>query len=247
MHRRDAAPAPHQPVRRHRRVDAAGQQADDPAADAGGHAARSGFLAEVIERFARERLDVNGEVGLAEVDLPAARVLDAPAHFALDLRRRQRKAFVGAPRGDAKTRRAHVTKIGEDRCGQRVDIEHRASRARKVCDAERVADAVGNSVPGRGRAEHELDAPHARYDLPHVEIARGMAKVAHQPTDEPGPVAPFQCDLLVMNDDGIHETASAARRPLTAAPSIVAGRPLSTQSLARNRRTRLVRVPGLGG
>ena len=63
-----AAAAPHQAIRSDRRVDAARQQRDDAPADSSRHAARPGFLSEVIERFACERLDVDRELRIVELD-----------------------------------------------------------------------------------------------------------------------------------------------------------------------------------
>src|SRR4029079_10561070 len=60
---------------------------------------------------------------------------------------------------------------------------------------------------------------------------------------------PLERQLLEVDDDRVHEPmrTSAARWPLHTAPSIVAGRPVSTQSPAsRNRRTP-VRVTGRAG
>src|SRR5207248_3118525 len=64
---------------------------------------------------------------------------------------------------------------------------------------------------------------------------------------EPRPVPALERDFLIVHDHRIHETASAATRPLTAAPSIVAGKPVSTQSPARNNPEISVRHGGRGG
>ena len=69
-----AAAAPHQPPRRHRRIDAARQQAGDAAADADRQAARARLLAEEVERLVRQRLDVNRQLGLRR-DRRASRAL----------------------------------------------------------------------------------------------------------------------------------------------------------------------------
>ena len=60
-----------------------------------------GFLAEVVERFAGERLDVNRELRVVEVDRPSLRFLDASSDLALDLRRGQRESLVCALRRHA--------------------------------------------------------------------------------------------------------------------------------------------------
>src|SRR5215468_3345642 len=71
--------------------------------------------------------------------------------------------------------------------------------------------------------------------------------------DEPRSIAPLERELLVVDDDRVHQewraasARSAARCPLTTALSIVAGRPVSIQSPARNRPGTAVRVDGRGG
>jgi hypothetical protein len=39
---------------------------------------RAAFLAEEVERLIGQQLDVNDQLGLVEIDLPAARFLDPP-------------------------------------------------------------------------------------------------------------------------------------------------------------------------
>ena len=59
------------------------------------------LLAEEIERVVRQHLEVNRQRRIVEIDAPALRFLDAAADLALDLRRRERKALVGAAGADA--------------------------------------------------------------------------------------------------------------------------------------------------
>ena len=119
------------------------------------------LLAEEVERLVRERLDVDRQLRVPEVDVPAARHLDAAADLALDLRRRQRKTLVGAARRHPERRR--------DRSGPRspriaAAIASTSSGVAagpgEVRDAEdarrRVRGPASQSAAG---SEHDLDPP----------------------------------------------------------------------------------------
>src|SRR5689334_9494493 len=95
------------------RIDPAGQQADDATGGTGRQAARSPFLAEEVERPIGEQLDMDDEIRIVEVDRPATRLLDAATDFAFDLRRRQRKALVGATSRDAKAGARAIAEVVE--------------------------------------------------------------------------------------------------------------------------------------
>ena len=60
------------------------------------------FLAEIVKGVIGQHLEMDGQTRPIEVDTPPLRFLDAPANFALDLRRRKRQALVGARRSHAK-------------------------------------------------------------------------------------------------------------------------------------------------
>ena len=78
-------------------------------AHANRHAAGTRFLAEVIERVVGQRLDVNGELGIVQIDRPPPGFLDPAADLAFDLRRRQRKPLVRSARRDPeRSRIRHV-------------------------------------------------------------------------------------------------------------------------------------------
>src|SRR3954449_7332741 len=89
----DAATAPHQAPRGQRRVDPAGEEADDASAHADRHPAGAALPAEGIEGIIRQQLDVNRELRVGEVDRPSSRHLDLPADLPLDLRRREWKSL----------------------------------------------------------------------------------------------------------------------------------------------------------
>ena len=65
-----AAAAPHQSPRGDRRVDAAREQTRHSAADADRHSAGPRILAEGVERLVGQRLDVNRELRVVEIDRP---------------------------------------------------------------------------------------------------------------------------------------------------------------------------------
>ena len=129
---RRAAAASHHPPRRDRRVDAARQQRGDAARRADGQPARAAAACRSSKRAGRHDLDANDERRVREIDLPAARLLDAPADHALELGRRNRKLLVGA----ADTRRE------SSRRGRSAD-------ARSTASIERVDDRAARGAPAR--------------------------------------------------------------------------------------------------
>src|SRR5690242_107229 len=127
------------------RIDPAGQQAHDAAGRSGRQASCSSLFAEKVERPISEQLDVDDQLRIVEVYRPAARLLDAATDLALDLRRCQRKALVGATGRDAKAGARAIAQLVENRRGDRVEVsrnvrptvlERRMSRVRKIGDAE---------------------------------------------------------------------------------------------------------------
>ena len=207
VHEQDAAAAPHQPPRRDGGVDAARQQARHAAADADRHAARAAFLAEVVERLVRQRLDVDRELRLVEVDEPASRFLDPAADLAFDLRRGQREPLVGPAGARPGTcARSRVAEIVQDRRRDRVDVERRAPRLREVGHAEH-ARRCGRGRPCQSAASPSTTSirPMSTRTSRHADVRRRLAQVARQPRDEPGAVVAFEGDFLVVDDDGFHE------------------------------------------
>ena len=172
------AAAPHHAVGRDRRIDAARQQTRDATAGPGRQSAGARLLAEEIEGVIRQHLEVNRQLGIVEIDVPALRLLDETADFALDLRRRERQAFVGAPCGHAERGRSPIAEVVEDRRGERLKFVRRPGGIRKVRDAEDVPHPLAYGLPGRRGAEVDLDAAHRRPDRPDVEVGQGGAQVA---------------------------------------------------------------------
>ena len=200
-----ATPAPHQPPGRDRRIDAAREQADDPPAHADRQPARARVLAEEVERLVRQRLDVDGQLGVVQIDVPPARLLDPPADFALDLRRGHRKPLVGAPHRHAERSRVFGIEIAQDLAGDRVDVERCPSRAGEVPGTEHLRQAIPHAGPVGAITEDDLDAPLEGAHLPDVEVRRRLPDVPDEPRHEPRPVLPLERDLRVVNDDGLHE------------------------------------------
>src|SRR5262249_37709744 len=125
----------------------------------------------------------------------------------------------------------------------------RAAGVREIGDAEYMSDAIANLVhrgcaatriTGRTRPQFDFDAPHQRAHGHHAKALQRNLQISNESLDEPRPVPSFERDLLVVNDDAVHDrlpscasTASAAWWPLRTALSMVAGRPVSIQSPAR--------------
>ena len=152
------AAAPHHAVRRHRRIDAARQQAR--------HACRRCRSADRRRPAPcrRSRTRASGSIstwivssGVVEIDVPARRLLDEPADLALDLRRRERKALVGAARADAERRRLAVAEVAR---GSRPRVRRKSSGARPA--QREVRDAEHASRRGRVTASQSSVAVRAR-------------------------------------------------------------------------------------
>ena len=158
----------------------------------------------------RQQLDVDGERCLVEIDRPSARLLDAPADFALHLRRRHRKSLVRAPHADAKAAARSLAEVVEDRPCDGVDVERGSSRVGKVRDAERPPHALARRLAAGAWTELNLDAPHQRAHGDDIEVRKRPPQIADKPAEEPRTVLPLERDLLVVDDDRIHQVAAAA-------------------------------------
>ena len=204
VHEVHAAAAPHQPPRRHRRVDAAREQADDAAADADRQTTSAWILAEVVERFVGQRFDMNRQLRLRQVHVPAASFLDPSADFTLELRRRQRKALVGAAHRDAKRPRIVRAEVAQNLLRNHFDIELRSPGTSKVRGAKDIRQAIANGRPFRGLTEDDLDAPLQRTHALDVEVRRRLAEIANETRHEPRPVPALERDFLVVNHYRFH-------------------------------------------
>src|SRR5205823_5838253 len=156
-------------IRGDRRIDASREKARHASGGAGRQTARAALLAEEIERLVGQHFHVDDELRMREIDAPAFRVLDASADFALDLRRRQREALVGAPRRHAKAVARAIAEVAQDGGGDPVDIERRAAGMGIVRDAEGRTNAIADDAWIRGWTEHDLDSAHEVPNRRHVE------------------------------------------------------------------------------
>src|SRR4026209_1857020 len=98
VNQKNTTAAKHQPPCCHRRIDTARKETGNSPAHTNRHSTRAEFLPEVIERVLGERLYVNRELGIAQVDIPLPGLFDAAADLAFDLGRRQWKALVRTAR-----------------------------------------------------------------------------------------------------------------------------------------------------
>ena len=156
---------------------------------------------------------MNHELGVLEIDAPAARLLDPPADLALGLRRRQRKPLVGAPHRDPEALARAIAEIVQDRRGDAVQIEGGPADAyEKFATPNDPPDPLADGLGRGGRPEHELDSSHQRANGLDVEIGHGLAQIAHEPRHEPRPVLSFERDLLVVDDDRGHRAVTTRSR-----------------------------------
>jgi hypothetical protein len=167
------------------------------------------MLAEEVERLVGERLDMDGQLGIVQIDPPPARLLDAAADFPLDLRRGHGKPLVRAPHRDAKRSRILGIEIAQDLARDRIDVERSPSRAGEIADPKNLGQTVAHAGPIRAVTEHNFDTALQGTHLPHIEISRGLTDVPDEPRHEPGPVLALEGDLRVVDDDGLHEVLDA--------------------------------------
>ena len=169
--------------------------AGDQPLDVGG----IGYAAPFVGDF-----DVDGQLGLLEINPPAEHGSHGRSQFPLDLRRRQWKPLVGPSCGDAEARRRLTVQIAQNRRREIAEIRPCAARLREVGDTEDAGQPLPNGIPRRFGSEHHLDSSHQRANRPDVEIAHGTPDMAGQPRNEPWPVAALQRNLLIVDDDGSH-------------------------------------------
>ncbi len=159
------------------------------------------MLTKKVECLVRQRLDVNRQFGVVEIDVPAARFLDSAANLALDLRRGHRESLIRPPHRDPEGSRILRLEIAQDLGRDGVEVERRAPGAGEVPRAEYLPQTVAHRFPIRVCPEHDFDSPLERTHLADVEIGGRLADVLHQARDEPWPVPALQRDLGVVNDD----------------------------------------------
>ena len=85
--------------------------------------------------------------GMLEVHAPAPRELDSATDLTLDLRRREREAFVGASGADAERIRMLPLEIAEDGRRQLGEIKGAPPRTREIRDPENAAEPITGLVP----------------------------------------------------------------------------------------------------
>ena len=208
MNQQHRAAAAHHAIRGDRRIDAARQQARHAAARSSRHAARGRLFAEEIERAVRQHLDVHGKGGVLEIDAPAPRLLDDPAHFAFDLRRRERQPLVGTRGRDAERVGLTAAQVGEN-CGrQRAEVVRAPIGVREVRDAEHPPQPIPHLVPRRVRSQLELDPAGNRSHRRHVQPGERAFDIANQQLNEPRAVLALQRKFLVVNNDRLHESGN---------------------------------------
>ncbi len=129
-----------------------------------------------------------------------------PADLALDLRRRERKPLVGAPRADAERRRLPIAEIVEDRRRQRVEVvRRRGRRSEKLAMPNTRRNAIARPRPTARPAPSSISIrPITDRTLDDVEAGQRRPQVADEHLDEPRPVPPLERQLLVVNDDRVH-------------------------------------------
>ena len=153
--------------------------------------------------------------GCAEVDRPAARHLDAAADLALDLRRGDREALVGAARRDPERRRSLRTEVLRGSPSAMASKSSGARPARAKFATPNTRDTRSRTVVPIRRGPSTISIrPISATHFVHAGAARRGAQVVHEPGDEPRPVLPLQRDFLVVEDEGLHRGSSQDSRPI---------------------------------
>ena len=79
---------------------------------------------------------MNRQLWFREIHVPTASFLDPSADFALELRRRERKALIRAAHRDAKRRRVLWAEVAQNLLRDDFDVELRSSGTSKVGGAK---------------------------------------------------------------------------------------------------------------
>ena len=101
-----------------------------------------------------------------------------------------------------------VADLLEDRRRQRLEVVRPAARVGKVRDAEHAAQPLAHLFAGRVGPQLDLDPPHRRSYERDVQTGQRRLQIPHQQLNEPRPVLPLQRQLLVVNDDRVHQSGN---------------------------------------
>src|SRR5581483_8365052 len=217
----DGAPAAHHPPRRDRRVDAAGQEREHPAARSDREPPRARDLLEREERAPRQHVDGDRERAMIEIDARARRTADARAEPPANLRRPDREALVGPLRLHAKALDRPRARGVDDRVDDgvaeplerrvRVGVERDRPRQREVREPEDAPDAPARLRPRATVVERQHEprrrAPHGADGQP----CRRADDLVDEPPDEVGTVPALQRDLVIAHHDEIRGSRHGLR------------------------------------
>jgi hypothetical protein len=139
-----------------------------------------------------------------EIDRPAGGRLHPTPDFALDIRGRYWKTFVGAPGSHAKTFRRSANGAGSDRIGDGIEVRLDVHRAREVTDAWKTRESIANLIPlgvalgPKANDDTADDRPH----IAHVEAREQGPDRTHERVRKPRAVAALEGQFAVVDDDG---------------------------------------------
>jgi hypothetical protein len=186
---------------RHRRIDAAGQERNQPSPGAGRQAADALLAFDVAERRSGNDLDADDEIGVIEIDLPAARGPDARPEIARQLGRRHRELRVGAAHQHAEALGRFLRRQPRhNRVGHAFEIERDARGDGIIGDAEHARQAIEDLRQRFVLPEHDLDAANHGPHLFHVQAGQRGVDVANKAADEPRAVLALERDFRIMDE-----------------------------------------------
>ena len=149
--------------------------------------------------------------GCIEIDPPAGGLFDQAADLALDLRRRERKPLVGPARADAERLGLPVAERLEDGRGQRSKSCGPRPAYEKLAMPNTRPNALAHLVPRRSGPSSISIRPMTERTLDDVEAGERRAQIADEHLNEPGAVPALERQLLVVHDDGVHESVTGHR------------------------------------
>ena len=202
-----AAAATHHPPRGHGRIDAARQQARHASADADRQARRRRAACRSSRTpgpsAPRRARSTSGSSRLTAQ--PRRLLMRAPSTCSISgdgigYRLSERRA---ATQNDAGARSPRSARMASPSV---VEIGGRAAGLREVGDAEHVSSRSRDAPPSRASGPSTSSIrPISVRTARTSRSAVAARRLLHQAVDEPRPVVALERDLLVVDDDGVHE------------------------------------------
>ena len=200
----ETAAALHHPVRRHRGIDAAGDERHQPPAGAHRKAAGTRHLVQAHECARRQDLHRHRQLRLGEVHSRARPGLHQCTQLPVDVVGGERKAFVHAPGLHPEGVEGLILQGFQNVCRQGRHVGVGALHRGEIGDAEHPAEPVGHFLRRHVVVEVQQQSRRGVADLLESQSPEGRAQVSFEVLDEVGAVAFLEGDLVVSNQGRAH-------------------------------------------